>query len=416
MKAEVIIIGDELLNGRVQDINGSFIGKSLFEIGISVEHICLVQDEKNSIQDALKSAWARSEIVFITGGLGPTEDDRTKAILADYFGKDLLESSDAIEIVKSHYSRIDKDWNPEANHYHFIPDGFEPIENPKGTAPGLFYQEDQKVIFCAPGVPKELKAMLLERFIPILKDKFQLSASLQQQVVIRTKRVPEEKIFNEIVPTLWKELEKFGKVSSLPHIMGVDIIVTFSGDQNLKNEIQKKVINLLRPTPLFDSIWQFGNDSLPEFILKRARKKNLKISIAESCTGGLTSSRLTDIAGCSDVFVGGAVTYSNEAKVNILNVKKETLESFGAVSSEVAKEMAEGAIKTFNTDVAVSFTGIAGPTGGSKEKPVGLVGIGIASKNKSMSKTYQFYGDRESLKLRFSEKGMFSLLSLIEEV
>lgn len=261
----------------------------------------------------------------------------------------------------------------------------------------------------APGVPNEFKAMMDEEFYPLIKKIFGTMLKENLQTIIRTEGIPEEKIFGELCPNLWSELEKFGKVSSLPHIVGIDIIVSYHGSKRLDLEI-KKVID---STPLSKHVWHWGPEQLSELVLKKAIEKKLTFSFAESCTGGLTSSKITDFSGSSAAFLGSVVSYSNDAKMEILGVDPQTLKNFGAVSVETAIEMATGAREKFNTDIAISITGIAGPTGGSEEKPVGTVVIGFATKVSTGAKSYVMPGDRLRKKDRFSERALLTLLELL---
>jgi nicotinamide-nucleotide amidase len=251
--------------------------------------------------------------------------------------------------------------------------------------------------------------MVEEEFFPIIKQYFNDRIQENHQVIIRTEGIPEEKIFNELCPTLWSDLEKFGKVSSLPHTIGIDIIVSYYGEKIQLEEI-KKIINgsLLAP-----HVWHWGPESLPELILKKSLEKNITFSFAESCTGGLVSSKITDLSGASQVFIGSVVSYANAAKENLLDVDSNTLEKFGAVSSETAIEMAKGALNKFKTDIAISITGIAGPSGGTPEKPIGTVVIGFATINSSGAKIYTILGDRLRKKERFSDRALLTLLEMI---
>lgn len=235
-----------------------------------------------------------------------------------------------------------------------------------------------------------------------------------KQIVVRTRGVPEEMIFNKLAKNLWSDLSKIGAVSSLPQVMGIDIVLTLSREASHEDSL-KKVKSIIEKTDLNAHVWQWGNSSLESYILEKCREKNLTISFSESCTGGLSSSRVTDIPGSSSSFLGGIITYANEAKENILGVKQTTILKHGAVSSETAKEMAEGCLKKFGSNLCISWTGIAGPGGGSEEKPVGTLALGWAtSKGENDSLMFNAYGSRLRLKNRFSEIGLFRLLELIK--
>lgn len=408
MNISVIIIGDEILNGRTRDLNASWLSKYLFKNGINITSIRFIRDNVDEINQALKATLLESDVVITSGGIGSTIDDKTKNTIAHYFKKDIIERADVKLIVEKNYERFNRPWNPLLNHYHFFPEDFIATNNPKGLAPGIVYFDslNSKLVMSAPGVPNEFQAMVAEEFYPIIKKTFGNRVKENKQTIIRTQGIPEEKIFNELCPTLWKDLEFFGKVSSLPHTIGIDIIVSYQCEENHQNAIKQ----LIEKSPLAEYVWHWGAESLPEIILKKAREKKISFSFAESCTGGLTSSKITDLSGSSEVFMGGVVTYSNDAKENILGVDKKTLNKFGAVSTETAIEMAIGAREKFNTDLAVSITGIAGPTGGSPEKPIGTVVIGFATKTTSGASTFLMPGDRLRKKERFSDKALLILL------
>ncbi len=408
MQAELIIIGNELLNGKIKDKNIHYFSKFCFKNNLDLYQVQIIKDTKEALHNALDIAFKRSDFVLTTGGLGPTKDDQTKELLAQYFNKEINFSKRALEITQAHYKRGKREFNKETNLYPNIPDDFLPLSNPTGYAPGLLYKfEDKKILAATPGIPREFQTMLDEVVSPLLPT----NNSFSKHIIIKTNRIAESKIFNELCPNLWEELQVFGEVSSLPHPLGVDIAVVIN-----KPHDEDKVLSLIDKSKLKDHIWHIGADLLEEVIIKEATLKKLKIGFAESCTGGLCASRITDISGSSSVFWGSIISYSNEVKIRSLNVKEETLNHFGAVSAEVAKEMAVGALENMNLDIAITTTGIAGPGGGSKEKPVGTVGIGFATKEKSDSKIYHFSGnnnDREGFKFKFSQAALFKLLEVI---
>lgn len=409
MTIELIIIGDEILNGRTQDANLAWFAPWLFKRGLNLSNVTIVRDDQAQMLAALEAAWKRSDIVITSGGIGPTLDDLTKAVIADFAGKRLVEDSKAKEIVENNYARLSRPWTPTTNGYHIIPENFIATDNPGGLAPGLVWFENKKALMAAPGVPREFSLMVADVFFPLLKDEgFNIQGD-QAQVIMRTHGVPEEKIFGELCPNLWQQLSQFGKVSSLPHLTGVDILVTFPGVSN-KPRIENEIKDIIETSSLAANVWQWGELSLEEFIINKVRKLGATLSFVESCTGGLVASRMTDIAGCSDVFLGSAVTYANSAKEKLAGVKTKTIESFGAVSEQVALEMAIGGREQFGSDFCVSYSGIAGPNGGTLEKPVGLVCQGIATKNFNQSRSLNFKGDRKKLKERFSLSGLFWLL------
>lgn len=415
LSVSMIVIGDEILNGRTTDLNGSWLSKFLFKRGLELKSLRFIRDNVDEIDSALNMALSESEIVITSGGIGPTVDDKTKSTLANFFGKQIIERDDIAQIVTDNYRRFGRPWAKESNFYHFFPEDFIGINNPLGLAPGIgYFCPDKRLVMAAPGVPREFMAMVDEEFYPLIKKFFGDRLKENFQTVIRTQGVPEEKIFFELCPNLWDELSALGKVSSLPHTIGIDIVVSYQGNAQIHQEKNAEIKELIMKTPIASNVWQWGNVPVNELVLQKAKDKKITFAFAESCTGGLTSSKITDLSGSSEVFYGSIICYDNSVKEKVLGVKSETLKKYGAVSLEVAKEMAEGALKILNTDYAISTTGIAGPTGGSAEKPVGLVAIGYATKNKSGAYLFQFPGDRVRLKDRFSDKALLTLLELME--
>jgi nicotinamide-nucleotide amidase len=415
LSVSMIVIGDEILNGRTTDLNGSWLAKFLFKKGLELTSLRFIRDNIEEINVALTSSLNESDIVITSGGIGPTVDDKTKSTLANFFGKKLIDREDVAEIVTLNYQRFGRTWNRESNFYHFFPEDFIGINNPKGLAPGIAYHcPANKLVLSAPGVPREFMAMVEEEFYPIIKKKFEGRLKENFQTVVRTQGVAEEKIFFELCLNLWDELERFGKVSSLPHTIGIDIVISYQGNGQIHKEKNEQIKKLILSTAIAENVWQWGNSPLNELVLQKAKDKKVTFGFAESCSGGALSSKMTDLPGSSEVFYGSIISYDNSIKENILGVKSDTLKSFGAVSVETAKEMAEGALKILKTDYAISTTGIAGPTGGTTDKPVGTVAIGFASKNKSGSFLFQYPGDRIRLKDRFSDKALLILLELME--
>jgi nicotinamide-nucleotide amidase len=413
LSVSMIVIGDEILNGRTTDLNGTWLSKYLFKRGLQFKSLRFIRDDEIEINNALTASLKDSDIVITSGGIGPTLDDKTKNTLANYFGKKIVENPEVAQIVTDNYIRFGRTWTKETSHYHFFPEDFVATPNPKGLAPGItYFSEDKKLIMAGPGVPREFTEIVDQEFFPMIKKYFDDRLEENFQTVVRTQGVPEEKIFFEMCPTLWSELEKFGKVSSLPHTIGIDIVISYHGDAQSHVVTQEKIKKLIMSTPLKDNVWQYGNISIAELVFEKAKNKKCTFAFAESCTGGLTSSKITDLSGSSAVFYGGIISYDNSVKENVLKVKSDTLKKFGAVSIETATEMAQGVRELLKVDFAVSITGIAGPTGGTPEKPKGTVAIGYASKDKSGAELFYFPGDRIRLKDRFSDKALLTLLEL----
>lgn len=410
MNIELICIGDELLSGRTQDKNGPWLARFLEGRGHSLNRITTIHDDNQEIQEALKMAFSRSSVIILSGGLGPTKDDLTKSTLADFFKINLIDDPKAGNIAKNNYLRKGKEFIPESNFYQMIPEGFIPCNNPKGLAPGLIKKDSSRILLAAPGVPWEFAAMVEEEFFPLLNK----ANKILGKMTIRTQGIPEESIFFKLVPNLWEELSRYGKVASLPHVQGVDIVISNIDKTKFKN-FEKEIKNLVKKSALAPYVWQFGDLTPEELIIKLAKKRKLTIGIAESASGGLVSHRLTNVPGCSDQYNGSVVSYSNKAKIKILGVKPSTLRKKGAVSLEVAREMARGAQKALAANLTVSLTGIAGPSGGSKRKPVGTICIGWTRGKKHGEEAFLFKGDRATLKAIFAQKALFILLKILSE-
>ena len=368
MKIALITIGSELLNGKIKDINTYNLSKLVRSYDFELTSSISIADDEEEINKAIDFSMS-NDVVIITGGLGPTKDDITKDVLMRKFG-----------------------------------DEFTEIENHNGVAKGLYFDQGTKII-ATPGVPTEFQVMLDKEIINLLY----LNNKKNNQVIFKTYTMSEWKIFNELCPYLWEDLENFGEVSSLPVIQGVDIGVTLK-DISRKEEL----IQTVQSTKLSDIIWNIGHETLEEVIISMAKKKKLKIGFAESCTGGLLASKITDVSGSSSVFWGSIVSYSNDVKTKSLGVSEISLKSHGAVSKEVAKEMAIGALEAMDLDLVVTTTGIAGPGGGSDEKPVGTICIGVATKNKVAAFKYHFKGDREILKERFAKAALYKMYEVLK--
>lgn len=414
MNFDLIVVGNELLNGKIQDLNTHFLANELYKRGDHLRKVHIIGDDEKLYQEALDAAFSHSEVVITTGGLGPTEDDLTKAILAKYFNKEIEYNESAFEMAKRQYDRGERKYNKEKVGYHNIPQDFHTVYNPIGYAPGLKYADNGRTVYATPGVPTEFQAMLNEEIfpdLPINRDQ------IVKHVIVKTWKVPEAKIFHKMCPGLWEQLKPYGELSSLPHMMGVDIGVKLvEQDQAVIEQKEQEIIGLIQATELKNYIWHIGPESMEEVIINTAKEKGLTIGFAESCTGGLLASRITDVAGSSSVFWGSVVSYANEVKMKSLGVKAETLKNHGAVSKETAFEMAIGAKTELDVDIAVTTTGIAGPGGGSAEKPVGTVGVGVASSRGVRSDLYYFKGSRKSLKQRFAQAALMILLEELRSI
>lgn len=393
MKAELISTGTELLLGQIINTNAQFLAERLAQIGIDVYFQTTVGDNESRIQEAFSSAMGRSDLIIITGGLGPTSDDLTKEAVASALDLEMYLDQKALSRIESFFDFLGKKM-PEINRKQaLIPAGAHVMLNRQGTAPGVIIENQAKTIILLPGPPIEMKPMFIEQVEPFLIDK---AGSAGSVIVSRTLKIlgigesSVEELINDLVdqqsnPTvafLAPQGEVYVRITAKAHD---------KGEAYLKiSEVEKGVRNRLGV-----SVYGTDDETLEEVVVGLLNRHGLTLVLAESCTGGLISKRLTDIPGVSENFPVGIVTYSNETKINFLGVSTETLANYGAVSEATALEMARGAKLNTKADLALSVTGIAGPGGGTPDKPVGLVYIGFTDGKTDIVKKLQFTGDRQ---------------------
>ena len=403
-----LAIGDELLAGLTPEGNASWLGCQGDRRGLHLSRTATVGDKTEEIVAALRWMESHCSVIFTSGGLGPTQDDRTREALALYRGFPLEECPEAREVTKKHYERRGIKWEPGQNDYGLVPRGFRPVYNPLGLAPGLAGEgESGSLILLAPGPPREFRGMVEEEFFPLLEGK-NLMASGVKRVVIRTAGLGEEKIFSG--NNFWRELEAFGKVASLPVSGGVDIVLTL---EDGKEEVAP-LWDFLKSSSLVHHIYSWDEGPLGEVVVRRARASKKSFAFAESCTGGQAASEVTDIAGVSEVFRGSFVTYTNEMKVKILGVREETLAVHGAVSREVAREMACGARDRGESSFGLAFSGLLGPGGDGGKKRVGTLALGLAGPEDALGWCGEYQGSRRELKARFVRLGLLALLGALD--
>lgn len=395
MDIEIIVIGEELLSGAVVDTNSSHIAQTFLERGYIIERITTVGDRRQDILESFKSASEHVDAVIVTGGLGPTSDDITTAVAASAAKKELVVHDDIVKDLEERFKALGFELTPNNLKQAAFPEGADILENPIGSAPGFMVEIGGKPFFFAPGVPKELELMLANEIIPRLEKisgkalyirhktlkTFGLTESRLDHIV--TKRVPEgvEIQFRATYPEIHIKLVAKGEDA------GKATEALEKAEEKVASEIE-------------DYIFARGDETLEMVVGRLLKEKGLKVALAESCTGGFVSKRLTDIPGSSAYFDRGFITYSNNAKMEQLGVKKETLDEHGAVSAEVAAEMAQGALEKSGADIAVSLTGVAGPSGGTAEKPVGLVYLALAHKDGIIEKDFfRKFGDRNQIRL-----------------
>jgi nicotinamide-nucleotide amidase len=390
MKAEIISIGDELLYGEITDTNSAFIAEKLTGEGIEVVFSTSVGDDVNKIVEVFGMAGSRADVVIATGGLGPTSDDLTKKAIVKAFKRNLVFREEILKEIEKSFEKSGKSMPKVNQNQALIPQGAKPLANLWGVAPGIFIEEENKLFFALPGVPLEMKWMLENEVLPILRTKKPDGFIIRK--MLKTTGIPESVIYEKIEGLIDPKGDV--RIAFLPSYLGVDIRLTTSLKQ--KNEAKTKIEELEKKIREILGTYIYGTDdqTLEEVVGKLLSEKGKTIAVAESCTGGLIGAKFTNISGSSKYFERGVVTYSNQAKIELLGVPKEIIDQYGAVSEQTATLMAEGVRKLAKIDYGLSATGIAGPTGGTPEKPVGLVYIGFACENESFAQKFQFGGDR----------------------
>ena len=409
MLAEIITIGDEILIGQIVDTNSAWMARKLNDIGIRIKQISSVSDDKEHILNAFKEAAERADIILITGGLGPTKDDITKKTIADYFGVPLVENADALDNVAKIFARFKRPLLDVNRAQALVPQNCEVILNKNGTAPGMWFNEKDKIYVCMPGVPHEMMYMMEGDVIPKLKATFTLPAIVHKTILT----VGEgESFLAERIADIEDSLPAHIKLAYLPKLGQVRLRLSGYGENEaaLKAEVETYAQKIV--ARVADVVAAEEDIPIEKAILNQMELKGLTLSVAESCTGGYISHLFTQHPGSSKVFLGGGVTYSNGLKEEILGVQNHTLKTFGAVSGEVVKEMVEGALKRFKSDLAIAVTGVAGPGGGTPEKPVGTVWIAVANINKMVVKKLTF-GDKRQQNIERSAISALNMLNTL---
>jgi len=400
MRAEIIATGTELLSGGVLDTNSLFLSEELLTIGMETLFKTIVGDDEKNIEEALQRAMQRVDVVIITGGIGPTEDDITRKVIAKVLKRRLLLHEDALKTIQAKLAG--RDFSVVNDRQALLPAGARILANPVGIAPGFILDEDGTFIAVLPGVPREMEAMFVSGLRPALEERFGGRLFIRRRI-LRTCGMSESAINQSIQDILKSEAPVVGLTAKET---GVDIriVVTESSAERAQSLMDRTETSVRQK--LGDFIFGLDGQEMEEVVGAMLSQRRLKIAIAESCTGGLISARFTNIAGSSEYFEHGVVAYSNQAKIEMLGVPGETLERFGAVSRETALAMAQGLRRTARTDLGLSVTGIAGPGGGSADKPVGLVYIGLDSAQGAKAVEYKFLGNRQQVRLKASQMAL----------
>lgn len=393
MVVELISVGTELLLGNIVNTNAQYLAQKCAELGLSVYYQSCVGDNAKRLEDTIRLALSRSDVVILGGGLGPTEDDITKETAAAVFETELKEDAHTRQRIEAYFEKNKE--IPENNWKQAqVPAGAKVLDNDNGTAPGLIMEKGEKTLILLPGPPNELIPMFQESVIPYLKGR---CSDAIVSAMIKSCGIGESKVaamLNDII-----EEQTNPTIATYAKTGGVDIRVTASAPT------EKEAKKLVRPvvekikSRLKDAVFTTEEDvTLEEEVVRLLNKYELTLATAESCTGGLLGGRLVNVPGVSDVYKAGFITYSNKAKRKYLDVSKNTLKKYGAVSKETAKEMAKGGVFQTDADICIAVTGLAGPGGATKEKPVGLVYIACYIGDKVQVKEYHFKGNRNKIR------------------
>jgi nicotinamide-nucleotide amidase len=403
MKAEIITIGDEILIGQIVDTNAAWIAEQFNLSGIEIYQITSVHDDTEHIKEALQKAEVKVDLVVLTGGLGPTKDDITKHALCEYFNTKLVFHEPTFEHIKQRFKNRNIDLNKLNRDQALVPEACTVLANKVGTAPGMWFEKDDTIFVSVPGVPFEMKYLVENEILPRLQNNGKTKAIFHKTV--QTQGLPES-MLAERIENWENSLPKNIKLAYLPNPMSVRLRLSAIGNNlnELKVEVQDEIERLKQLIP--DHIFGFDNETLAEVIGRLLLKKGQTLAVAESCTGGYISHLITSVPGSSGWYKGGVTAYSNEIKQQLLCVSAGTLEKHGAVSEQVVCEMAEGTRRKMNTDFSVATSGIAGPTGGTEEKPVGTVWIAVATPGKIFAEKFVFGDNRERNIIRSSQTAL----------
>lgn len=408
MKAIILAIGNEVVSGDIVNTNAAYIADYLKSFGIEVVANGAVTDKKKHILKAIKASFKKADLIITTGGLGPTYDDITKKAVSEYFDRELVMDESSAKRIKEYFEKLEKPMSKTNESQAYFPKGAEIIPNYNGTAPGAVVRDGERALIMLPGPPTEMSLMLKSAVVTeLLNEK-------------KSGEIYETKIsfFGIGESTLQEILSEYlfasDEITVAPYIKTGEVqlkITVKAPSTALAKEKTAKIKEALRER-VGEYIYSENGEELEEVVVKRLKEKEMKLVTVESCTGGLIAKKITDVSGASEVYDGGLVTYSNEMKMTLCGVKEETLEEYGAVSKGTAVEMAEGALKRYGADIAVSVTGVAGP-GASEDKPAGLVYIGIATHKKSDAVRYSFGGNREKVREQSAKTALYTVLKNI---
>jgi nicotinamide-nucleotide amidase len=411
MNIELVTIGTELLLGMTVDTNGAEIARSLADRGVRVTRRTSVADRAGEIKEAVEEALRRTGAVLTTGGLGPTRDDITKKVIADLYDAPLEFDDTVWTHLVERFARLERT-PPQSNRSQAeVPRGAIVLRNRWGTAPGLWLEGAPGLTIMLPGVPLEMRRLMEHEVLPRLA--VRSSGSVIRSLLVRTTGIPE----SALAERLGHIEQEIGPVSLayLPGLDGVDLRLSAWDVPAEEADRQLRSAAELVRSRAGENVYGEGDNDLAALVLQAAREKGLRIAVAESCTGGLVGARLTDIPGSSDVFVGGVIAYDNAVKLGVLGVPAPILEQHGAVSEPSARAMVEGVAQRFQVSAAVSVTGVAGPTGGTLQKPVGTVWVGSVVAGTGETRRFLFPGSRPEIRARAAQAALHLLLRQIEK-
>ncbi|HOQ07502.1 MAG TPA: competence/damage-inducible protein A [Clostridiales bacterium] len=393
MKAEILAVGTELLMGQIANTNAQYISSRLPDAGIGVYFHDVVGDNPERLRQSFQLAMSRSDVIILTGGLGPTRDDITKEIVSEVLGRKLVPDQESLDKLDEFFRKRNKKMTQNNLKQAYFPEGCTIIRNSNGTAPGCIIEDSGKTIVLLPGPPSELKPMFEETVMPYLASK---SEYRLESVYVRIFGIGEAEVEDRLLDLIDGQTNP----TIAPYAKDGEVMLRITvryPNEGTGTDLIGPVVEEIRKR-LGDSVYSTDNSSLGEVAAKLLMEKKMTVSLAESCTGGLLAAKLTDFPGISEVFDRAAVTYSNRAKVEELGVRQETLEKYGAVSEQTATEMAVGIKNVSGTDIGISVTGIAGPGGGTTEKPVGLVYAALAHRDGVIVKRLSLMGDRAKIR------------------
>ena len=411
ISCHIITIGDEILYGHILDTNSKWLSENVSLLGLKISKKSTISDNYKEITTAVNNSIAKYNLTILTGGLGPTNDDVTKNCLNEYFGCKLVYDKKTLDHIKKIFKKRNLDFTLKNKQQALVPDKCQVLHNKYGTAPGMSFIKNKMVLISLPGVPFEMKSLFKDECINLLKSKFKLPVIHHR--IIKTVGIGESWL-SDIISEWENNLDKSIKLAYLPSLGRVKLRLTGHGKdlKKIKSKIKKEEMSLI---PLIKKyVFGYDSDELENVVGKQLIKENKDISVAESCTGGNVSSLLTSVPGSSKYFKGGMIAYSNEIKINSLEVPKVKIEKFGAVSREVVEEMAKKIRIKFKSSLGIASSGIAGPGGGTKDKPVGTVWIAIADKNNVMSKKLSLT-DRRDVNITLSSISLLNIIRIFLE-